>query len=59
MKEDYMDSLDQNFIMLTRELGFATQNAIVENLESLDEAPSRQNLLQKLRGGGNKPRSND
>jgi hypothetical protein len=59
MKEEYFDSLDMNFIMSAREIGYAQQNAIIENVESLDTAPSRLSLWERIRGKGNKPSSGD
>ena len=51
MREDYLDSVEQNALMLKAEIGYASQRAIIENIESLDEAKPRKSLLEKIRGG--------
>jgi len=53
MREDYFDCVEQTALMLKPEMGFAAQRAIIDNFESLDEMPSRKNLLGQIKGGGN------
>ena len=52
VREDFFDSVEQNALSMKVELGYATQRAIVDNLESLDETGPRKSLLSRIRGGG-------
>jgi hypothetical protein len=51
VKEDLSDSLEQNALCMKVELGYATQRAIVDNLESLDETGPRKSLFERIKGG--------
>ena len=49
VREEYFEGIEQNLLSLKPELGFATQRAIVDNLDSLDETPSRKSLLDRIK----------
>ena len=51
VREDLEDSLEQNALCMKVELGYATQRAIVDNLESLDETGPRRSLFDRIKGG--------
>ena len=50
VREDYYDSVEQNTLMLKPELGFASQRAIVDNFESLEDSLTRKSMLGKIKG---------
>ena len=52
VREDYFDCIEQNALSMKAELGYSTQRAIVDNLESLDETGPRKSLLARIKGGG-------